>query len=312
MPITLGAVTVPLAAALLVGWTVILGQKIARAEEISGSVWLLVLGIVSFAVIMAVLVLFSISLVREILEVRKQNSFIDSVTHELKSPLASIKLCLETLGRAEVDDTAREQLRAMMLGDVDRLNAFIDDVLQASRITHQGPSAVNLSEVSLRQVTAACADLMARRHGVSPGVIDVQVDPGLRLTTDSSVLEIVLKNLLDNALKYSRETPEVTVRGFVDDKSRVVLEVTDRGIGIDPAHRKRVFHRFYRVEDEAVRSRRGTGLGLFVVSALVRDLGGKVRAISDGPGHGTTMRVTLRDAEPRLDRAPAARKPEAA
>ena len=218
MPITLGAVTVPLAAALLVGWTVILGQKIARAEEISGSVWLLVLGIVSFAVIMAVLVLFSISLVREILEVRKQNSFIDSVTHELKSPLASIKLCLETLGRAEVDDTAREQLRAMMLGDVDRLNAFIDDVLQASRITHQGPSAVNLSEVSLRQVTAACADLMARRHGVSPGVIDVQVDPGLRLTTDSSVLEIVLKNLLDNALKYSRETPEVTVRGFDDDK----------------------------------------------------------------------------------------------
>src|SRR5581483_11402762 len=104
VPITLGAVTVSLAAALLVGWSILVGQRIATSEAIGGPVSLLVLGAVSFVVIMTVLVLLSVYLAREILEVRRQNSFVDSVTHELKSPLASLKLFLETLGRPEIAD----------------------------------------------------------------------------------------------------------------------------------------------------------------------------------------------------------------
>ena len=136
IPITLGAITVLLSLALLVGWSFLLGQKITRSADVALDVWLLVLGALSFVLIIVVLVLFVISLARGIIEVRKQDTFIDSVTHELKSPLASLQLCLETLGRDELQGDAREKLRGMMLEDVDRLRAFIDDVLEANRLSY--------------------------------------------------------------------------------------------------------------------------------------------------------------------------------
>ena len=128
-PVTLGSIAVLVSIALLVGWSFLLGQKIMRSVDIAGDVWLLVLGALSFVLIITVLVLFVVSLARGIIEVRKQDTFIDSVTHELKSPLASLQLCLETLGRDGLEHDAREKLRTMMLEDVDRLRAFIDDVL---------------------------------------------------------------------------------------------------------------------------------------------------------------------------------------
>ena len=291
-PIILGSIAVPLAAALLVGWSVLLGQKIANAEDIAGNVWLLVLGAISFIVIMSVLVLLSIFLAREILEVRRQDSFIDSVTHELKSPLASLKLCLETLHRENLADEQREKLRRMMLHDVERLSSFIDDVLQASRLAHAN-AAMNAAEVDLAVVARACGENMAARYQIPEGAITVDVPPGMILSTDRAALEIVLKNLVDNAIKYSESAVDVTVRAFLDKRGRPTIEVTDRGVGIEPRHRKRIFHRFYRVDDESIRRRRGTGLGLFVVSALVRNLGGKIAAESAGAGKGTTMRVIL-------------------
>jgi signal transduction histidine kinase len=291
-PIILGSIAVPLAGALLVGWSVLLGQKIANAEDIAGNVWLLVLGAISFIVIMSVLVLLSIFLAREILEVRRQDSFIDSVTHELKSPLASLKLCLETLHRENLGDDQREKLRRMMLHDVERLSSFIDDVLQASRLAHANAST-NAAEVELAALARACAENMAARHQVPEGAITVDVPAGMILSTDRAALEIVLKNLVDNAIKYSDAAIDVTVRAFTDKRGRPVIEVIDRGVGVARRHRKRIFHRFYRVDDEKIRRRRGTGLGLFVVSALVRNLGGSITAESEGEGAGTTMRVTL-------------------
>ena len=293
VPIALGAITVPLAAALLVGWSLLLGQKIARSEDIAGDVWLLVLGAISFVLIMSVLVLFSVSLARGIIEVRKQDSFIDSVTHELKSPLASIQLCLETLGRERVELGQREQLRKMMLDDVDRLRSFIDDVLESNRLSFARPGILNLSDVALAEMIAESVDIVCARHKLDPDDVVVDVDPALSVTTDRAALEIVIKNLIDNAAKYSGRPARIEVRAQRDAKGRVVVEVQDDGIGIEPKNLKRVFHRFYRVEDKEVRQRRGTGLGLFVVSALVRQLEGKVEAISEGLGHGTTMRVLL-------------------
>ena len=135
-PIIMASIAVPLAMALLVGWTLVFAREIADHGAAAGSVWLLVLGVVAFVTIMTVMVMFTIFLGREILEVRRQDSFIDSVTHELKSPLASIKLGLQTLGREGVPEDKRELLRDMMLGDVDRLSDFVDDILQASRLAH--------------------------------------------------------------------------------------------------------------------------------------------------------------------------------
>jgi signal transduction histidine kinase len=244
------------------------------------------------AVIMTVLILFSVFLAREILEVRRQTSFIDSVTHELRSPLASIRLGLETSGRSELSPTQREAMRQMMLDDVERLSSLIDDILQATRIEH-GDVASELRVVSLHDLAVDCASLVARRHKVAANRIRVEVSPELVVTTDPAAMEIVLKNLLDNALKYSEsDGGAIIVSSEVDDAS-VRVRVRDRGIGIEQKDIKRIFERFYRAPEEAVRSRHGTGLGLFVVSALVKNLGGKLHAESDGPGTGATFVVSL-------------------
>ncbi|MBC7171654.1 MAG: HAMP domain-containing histidine kinase [Polyangiaceae bacterium] len=302
VPIILGSVTVPLTLALLVGWSVLFGQKIAQSHDIAGDVWLLVLGSISFVVIMSVLVLLSIFLAREILEVRRQDSFIDSVTHELKSPLASLKLFLETLGRGDLDDVAREKLRRMMLNDVERLSSFIDDVLQASRLAHQN-APTHANDIDVAELARSCVEAMSARHRLPEGAIEVDVPPTMTFATDRAALEIVLKNLVDNAIKYSDRAPVVAVRAFYDKKGRPVLEVEDQGMGISRKHRKRVFDRFYRVNDENVRRRRGTGLGLFVVSSLVKGLGGAIEARSEGEGKGTTMRIVLpADIEPSGER----------
>jgi len=293
IPITLGSITVLLSIALLVGWSVLLGQKITRSADIAGDVWLLVLGALSFILIIVVLVLFVISLARGIIEVRKQDTFIDSVTHELKSPLASLQLCLETLGREGLEGDAREKLRHMMLEDVDRLRAFIDDVLEANRLSYARPGMLNLSDVSLSELAEQCAAAVRARHKLEPHEVSIDVDPELIVSTDRAALEIVVKNLIDNAAKYSGRPALVEVVARRESNKTVRFEVSDNGIGIDRKNLKRVFHRFYRVEEQEVRERRGTGLGLFVVWALVKQLGGNVQAFSEGRGQGTTMRVEL-------------------
>lgn len=292
-PITLGAIAVLVSIALLVGWSFLLGQKIMRSADIAVDVWLLVLGALSFVLIITVLVLFVISLARGIIEVRKQDTFIDSVTHELKSPLASLQLCLETLGREDLEGDSREKLRTMMLEDVDRLRAFIDDVLEANRLSYARAGMLNVSDVSILELTEDCADVVRTRHKLAPDEVVIDVDPELVVSTDRAALDIVVKNLIDNAAKYSARPAKIEVLGRRGPQGRVLLDVSDHGIGIDKKNLKRVFHRFYRVEDEEVRERSGTGLGLFVVWALVKQLGGKVQAESEGRGRGATMRVEL-------------------
>ncbi|MEL7306291.1 MAG: ATP-binding protein, partial [Myxococcota bacterium] len=131
-----------------------------------------------------------------------------------------------------------------------------------------------------------------RRFGVTPSDITIDVEPGLVLRTDETALDTVVRNLLDNAIKYSERPPrvQVTAKRHQDD---LVIEVTDSGIGIPQGLQKRVFERFYRVPEEEVRRRSGTGLGLYVVHALVRGIGGRLSLRSEGAGRGTTMHVVL-------------------
>lgn len=293
-PIIMASIAVPLAIALLTGWTLVFAGQMADGVAIGWSVWLLVVGVVAFVVIMAVMIMFAIFLGREILEVRRQDSFIDSVTHELKSPLASIKLGLQTLGREGLEEDKRELVRNMMLTDVDRLSAFVDDILQATRLAHgRDRVGLDLSRVDIAALVEECAVRVRERKGLAEGAIRLHVPPGLSVTTDRAALVVVTRNLIDNAVKYSDGDVDVEVVVTGDEEGGVCVEVTDQGIGIEPGELKRVFNRFYRVESETVRSRKGTGLGLFVVSALVRNLGGRVEAHSEGAGTGTTMRVRL-------------------
>jgi signal transduction histidine kinase len=286
VPIVFGAVTVPLSAALLVAWTVLLGRRVAVAPE-PGDISLLVLGAVAFAGIITVLVLFSVFLAREIREVRRQDTFIDSVTHELKSPLASLMLCIDTLDRPNLDDAQKVVLRSMMRADVDRLSCFVDDVLQASRLAHER-GAVDHQHVDVADVVARCVVAVSARHSVQTGSIRAQIDTGLSMITDRTALEMIVRNLLDNAVKYSTEVVDVLVSARRVGAS-VLLEVSDKGLGIHANDLPKIFHRFYRGDDEGVRSQHGTGLGLFVVSCLARNLEGKITA------RGATLSVFLPD-----------------
>lgn len=288
VPIVLASVAVALAVTMLVGWTIL----IVGYLPVAPNVWLLVAGIGSFVFIMSVQIMFSVFLVREILETRRQYRFIDSVTHELKSPLASLRLCLETLERPELSDAQRHSLHSMMANDVDRLSDFIDDVLQASRLAHGRRDGVPVRSLNLHHIVQHATEAVARRHQLDPATIELDIDPELELVSEETSLDTILKNLLDNAIKYSDAPLHIAVRARVDG-TRVAIEVSDRGIGIPPAALRHIFKRFYRVESEAVRQRRGTGLGLFVVHALVRYLGGKLEAHSAGEGLGTTMRLEL-------------------
>ncbi len=292
LPIVLSSVAVTLSVALLVGWTLLIVRNQPLADDFVANTWLLVIGIVSLVVIMTVLVLFSVFLVREIREVRRQTSFIDSVTHELKSPLAALKLCLETLGRPDLPAPQHLRLREMMLDDVERLTGFIDRVLAATRLPTER-SSVPLQAVSLAALARRCVAVVTRRAHQAEVVVKVDVPPDLLLMTDELALAAVIENLLDNAVKYSQQVIDVELSARPGRKGQVVIEVRDRGIGIERADLRRVFERFYRAPNEDVRSRRGTGLGLFVVWTLVRSLGGKVTAESAGAGQGTTMRVVL-------------------
>lgn len=289
-PIIYGSISVALTAALLVGWIYV----IVKTQDLSAwrsELWLLVAGIVSFLAIITVLVLFSVFLARAILEVRRQTRFVDSVTHELRSPLASLRLCLETMDRPGIEEPQIQRLRDMMREDIERLSGFIDDILEVTRLEHGGRGHV-ISRVPLRDFVQRCANTVSRRHQGDEGTISINIPDRIAIETDPTALELILKNLLDNALKYSDQPAHITVQASEED-SGLRIEVVDQGIGIPRRSLARVFDRFYRVDQEAVRSRRGTGLGLYVVKALVTGLRGKISAQSDGPGTGTRIIVTL-------------------
>lgn len=291
-PIIYGSVAVALSTALLVGWIYVIVRNQGLTQQWAASnTWLLVAGIVSFTAIITVLVLFSVFLAREILEVRRQTTFVDSVTHELRSPLASLRLCLETLRRAELASGQRDRLHEMMRNDVERLSGFIDDILEATRLGHGGRRHASVS-IDLLALVQRCIALVGRRHAVDTAAMRVEIPEDLRVLSDPTALEIVIKNLIDNAVKYSDPPAKVSIRAVAEDNI-LRIDVVDAGIGIPRRDLARVFHRFYRVDDEAVRTRHGTGLGLFVVRALVRGMGGQLTAESDGPGTGTRMTIVL-------------------
>ena len=292
IPIVLASFTVLLSITLLIGWTLLILRYRRVTNEFSQDTWLLVSGIFSFVLIVAVLVLFVVFLVREILEVRRQNSFIDSVTHELRSPLASLKLCLQTIQRSTLTQEQVEQLQEMMVDDVDRLSIFIDHVLVASRLQF-GKRTYELSEVAVGHQVREVIGHLAKRYKLPLDVFAVDISSDIVLVTDKTGFETVLNNLLDNAIKYSQSEVQIAVEAKILSDGMLSLRVVDKGIGIPHKALKKVFDRFYRVPQEEVNKRKGTGLGLFVVASLVKSLGGKLRAESSGQNLGTTLEILL-------------------
>ena len=256
---------------------------------------LLLLGILVFPLIITGVVLNTIFLVREIRRNVQHEAFINAVTHELKTPLASMKLYLQTLQNRQVDDAKRQEFYSAMLEDSDRLLGTIEQVLRAgqlgARIRGASPVAIDLSAL-----VQQCLTLARTRHRLPPDALTYREIAGAaarRVLGDEDELKAVVSNLVDNAIKYSGAEVRVAVELDQTEPTRITLRVRDQGIGISPAERHRIFRRFYRIPGAMTTRIKGTGLGLFIVRSVVARHGGKVFAESEGPGHGSTFTVQL-------------------
>ncbi len=256
---------------------------------------LLLLGVPSFAVLIGGLVLNTTFLIREIRKSEQHDAFIHAVTHELKTPLASIKLYLQTLQRRELPPGTQHELIDTMLEDSERLQLTIDQILLAGK-TGDARRVDNPTEVDVSDIVGECVTLAGKRHHLVNGEVRLvdRVPQGTFVVKgDRDELVAAVTNLVDNAIKYSGDRVKVGVDVARLGVRRVGISVRDQGIGITRHELKRVFRRFYRLP-AALRSRvRGTGLGLSIVRAVARRHGGRVYAESRGTGQGSTFTLEL-------------------
>lgn len=283
--ISMGVLLVGVAVALNIGWIVLNERKVALA----------VFGVILFTLLIAGVVLNTVFLVREVRRSERQDSFLNAVTHELKTPIASIRLYLETLQRRPVEEAKRQEFYRIMLSDSDRLLATVEQVLKAGE-QGQRRRQENRSLIEMESLVAECIAVTLQRHHLRPDAITLDPVPGavpLPVLGNAEDLRTAVSNLLDNAVKYSPEHVIVRCRLAIADYTWVSLTVQDKGIGIPPNQLKRVFHRFYRVPGRSMVTIKGTGLGLFIVRSIAKQHGGEIRAMSAGPNTGTAMTLRL-------------------
>lgn len=278
-----GICLIVLAVALNVGWILLNLREVV----------LMVLGIVFFALIITGLVLNMIFLVREIRRNEQQDAFLNAMTHELKTPIASIKLYLETLKTRDVAESKQKEFYDVMLADTNRLLTTVEQVLQASR-SRENQRQLNISEIELNSFLAESIKIVQMRHNLDAAAIKFNESAEAAIISgDKAELQTVFINLLDNAVKYSDDAPKISVRVKNTSEKKVEIFIKDNGIGLESGELKRIFKRFYRVGNIETQAKKGTGLGLFIVQSIIKKHGGKVSADSKGKGKGSTFIVQL-------------------
>ncbi len=288
-----------------IAFFVTLGVCLAVAAMVLNISWIifnwraivpLVLGVIFFGFIIAGVILNTIFLVREIRRNEQQDSFLNAVTHELKTPITSIRLYLETLQKRDLDETQRSEFYQVMLEDTQRLIGTVEQVLRAARVVQKN-ALLSRSEVAVGPLVQEAVELARSRHHLSLAAMDWAQDgrPAEQLTVmgDREELFTALTNVLDNAVKYSPVDPTIRVAVVTPDLKHVQIRVRDNGVGIPRGELKSVFKRFYRVLTPGPVQVKGSGLGLFIVRAIARRHGGDARAESEGPGCGTTVIIEL-------------------
>jgi signal transduction histidine kinase len=281
--LALGICLVALAVALNVGWILLSLQEAA----------VLVFGIVFFALIITGLVLNTIFLVREIRRNEQHDAFLNAVTHELKTPIASIRLYLETLQTRDVTEEKRREFYNIMLADSNRLLHTVEQVLQASS-SRERNRLLNISEIELGKLLRDCIERIKTRYNLNENAITfTNPSDEIKILGDAAELQSVFTNLLDNAVKYSGDEVKVLVRLKNGAGKKAEIHIKDNGIGISPNELKNIFRRFYRVPNLSSQKAKGTGLGLYIVRSIVKKHGGKIFVRSGGEGKGSNFIVQL-------------------
>jgi signal transduction histidine kinase len=300
VPLSIGIVSMVLVLALSVGWQILVWRDAPTPSQALTSLdlVLLVLGTLFFLLVFGGLVWLSVKVVIEIRLNQSQRAFLDAVTHELKTPLSSFRLGLETLGRHELAREQQSEFLGRMGEDLDRLENTVAQVLAAARAEEGSRSRDRQESVDLPALLAAHVEELRTRHHLDRDAVAVAIDATrpVRVRGDAAELGLVFRNLLENAFKYSREPVRIRVGVGEGRDGRVRVEIADDGIGIPGHELERIFQRFHRAERDVQRQAAGLGLGLFVVRTLLRKHGGRIVALSEGVGRGSRFVVTLRPA----------------
>lgn len=279
--VVLAVASLAAAVALNVGWIVLN----------AGQVTPLILGIVFSAIVITGIILYTVFLLIEINRNADHDRFISGVTHELKTPIASIRLYLETLQKRTLTDEQRRDFYGVMLADTDRLQQMVENVLKAGEDRRTRPHA--FTRVDLGPLVRECVDAASLRHHLPAGSIALDVpEQPLTVMGEPDDLRTAVANLLDNGVKYSGDAVRIAVTLAVPTPDSVWVRVQDRGVGIPKSQFRRIFRRFYRVPGNSV-TVKGTGLGLFLVRSIARAHGGRVFVQSEGEGRGATFTVEL-------------------
>ena len=276
--IALGAGLISVILLLYIGWVLLNWRKPI----------LLFLGVLLLAMIISGVFLNTLFLVREIRRNEQHDAFINAVTHELKTPVASIRLYLETLQAHAVPEEKRREFYRTMVEDSDRLLATIEQILRTGRV---GPTRrkLNLTPIDLGGVVEECLARVRNLYHVPPEALEFQRTPNVTIRGDLDEVQAAVSNLIENAVKYSGTDVHVSVALERLEDKFVSLRVRDQGAGIPKAELKRIFKRFHRVPGPLATRVKGTGLGLYIVRSVAKRHGGRAWAESEGPGHGSTF-----------------------
>lgn len=291
--VTVGAILMAVAVTLTVFFQILGGPSphLIAKEAQTARVVLYVLGTVLFTLLIGGLALLVVLLLREVRLNERQSNFVSAVTHELKTPVSSLKLYVDTLRLRDLPESRRDDFYRTMSQDIDRLNTTINNVLHAAMYTDR--AVVDPKPVDLPRLVNRAIDLTRTRNQLPRESIDYSGLESLSVLGDAVALETAVLNLLDNAVKYSKDKVRVEVDVGSEPGGRAHIRVTDHGIGMSRPHLRLIFNRFYRIGSEARRSRTGTGLGLFIVKSVMKGHRGTVLAESQGPDRGSTFTLML-------------------
>jgi signal transduction histidine kinase len=293
-PILVAILMIVMLVGLTIGWVLLNVFSALDAEKTSRSAiyWILLsVGAVFFACLLAGVILYLIWLIQNINLNRRQSNFIDAVTHELKTPIASLKLYLQTLNRRDVQGPQRQEFYATMMEDVDRLDRLINQLLDVARLQRDKQDLDAKEWVSLRELVEECVSRLAKQHSVSTDLFRMEIED-CQVLAHRIDIDVLLGNLLDNAIKYSAKEPEIEIRITFQNDSALIA-ISDNGQGIPRHLRRKIFWRFYRAGDELERRKPGVGLGLFLVRSIVERLKGSIVVSERIEQPGATFLVTL-------------------